>query len=263
MISIFIKNVILSIKGDDQLAKRRKRGSSGSTGDQPSSKQYNLHSKTNGEIDKKYTPMGPLPTSGNFSDSGSSSMETGLTQITNPVKLETYSPEQISCEEVTSNYLSDDTDASSVFAGTSPVTSPPITSPPLASPPLASPPLVSPSAIKIERDEGDFPIPLPEVIADNIANLEKEYNTVFDVGYSEEQAKKFTEKPHNANELFNMTDIFIRRLIKFAKHIPEFRALKQEDQIYLLKVIFYLCIDSQNEPHCTQNSQNSIWQIWV
>ena len=201
--------------GDDQLAKRRKRGSSGSTGDQPIHKQYNPLTKPNGEIERKYVPQAPL-SAGSFSDSqGSSSMDSALPQtcqIPNPVKLETFSP-QISCEEVTTNYLSDDTDTSSVFAN-------------------ASPPF-----IKMEKDEDDFPRPLTEEISNNIANLEKEYKSIFDVGYSEEQARKFTEKPHNANELFNMTDIFIRRLIKFAKHIPEFQQLKQEDQILLLKVI--------------------------
>ena len=241
-------NISILVSGDDQLAKRRKRGSSGSAGDQPIQKQYNLNSKTNGEIDRKYTPMAPM-SGGSFSDSqGSSPMDTSLTHIPIPVKQESFSPQQVSCGEVTpqqvscgevtTNYLSDDTDTSSVFTSTSPsVTSPPLTSPPLTSPPLASPPTaVSPPVLKLEQDEDDFLRPLSEEIANNIANLEREYKAVFDVGYSEEQAKKFTEKPHNANELFNMTDIFIRRLIKFAKHIPEFRALKQEDQIYLLKV---------------------------
>ena len=90
--------------------------------------------------------------------------------------------------------------------------------------------------IKTERSEEDFTRPLNQELEVEIRNLEKEYAAVFDSGYSEDQAKKFVEKPHNANDLFNMTDIFIRRLIKFAKHIPEFKSLKQEDQIYLLKV---------------------------
>ena len=191
-------------------------------------------------MERKYTPMSA---SGSFSDSQGSPMET-MSFIPSTVKQESFSPPQVTCGEVTTNYLSDDTDTSSVFTGTSPsVTSPPMTSPPMASPPLASPPLaspptaVSPPDIKQEQpDPDDFSRPLLEEVANNIANLEREYMAVFDVGYSEEQAKKFTEKPHNANELFNMTDIFIRRLIKFAKHIPEFRALKQEDQIHLLKV---------------------------
>ena len=199
--------------GDDQLAKRRKRGSSGSLSDKQINRQYNPFGQPNGEVDQKFIPETPHSAGSNYSDSqNSSSFDPLSQQMPNPVKAESFSP-QISCEDVTTNYLSDDTDVSSVFT-----TSPPI--------------------IKLEKDEDDFPRPLPEDIAANICNLEKEYTEIFDSGYSEEQAKKFTEKPHNANELFNMTDIFIRRLIKFAKHIPEFRQLKQDDQIHLLKVGF-------------------------
>ncbi|ESO91090.1 hypothetical protein LOTGIDRAFT_122526, partial [Lottia gigantea] len=35
--------------------------------------------------------------------------------------------------------------------------------------------------------------------------------------------------------LFNLTDAFIRRLIKFGKVLPEFKELSQEDQIHILK----------------------------
>ena len=197
--------------GDDQLAKRRKRGS-GSLGEKPLDKQYNPFEQPNGDLAKKFPSDPPQSIGSSFSDSQSSSpLDAGMIQQTGSnVKHESFSP-QISCEDATSNYFSDDTDVSSVFT-----TSPPI--------------------VKLEKDEDDFLRPLAEDIAANICTLEREYNEIFDIGYSEEQAKRFTEKPHNANELFNMTDIFIRRLIKFAKHIPEFRQLKQEDQIFLLKV---------------------------
>ncbi|KAK3584336.1 hypothetical protein CHS0354_017506 [Potamilus streckersoni] len=94
----------------------------------------------------------------------------------------------------------------------------------------------SPMTLKCEpEEEDDFPQPLSEEIQKEIEQLEKEYDAVFSQGYSKEQSSKLTDNPRSANELFNMTDIFIRRLIKFSKHIPEFRQLKQDDQIHLLK----------------------------
>ena len=66
--------------------------------------------------------------------------------------------------------------------------------------------------------------------------MQKTYNEIFEATYSVEQTKNLQENPSTSSDLFNMTDIFIRRLIKFAKCIPEFKELKQEDQINLLKV---------------------------
>nr|XP_022338256.1 nuclear hormone receptor HR96-like isoform X1 [Crassostrea virginica] len=91
------------------------------------------------------------------------------------------------------------------------------------------------SPFKSEMDDDDYPRPLSEEIRLEIQNLEEQYATVFDQPYNETQYKKLTESPRSANDLFNLTDIFIRRLIKFAKHVPEFKQLQQEDQIHLLK----------------------------
>ena len=66
--------------------------------------------------------------------------------------------------------------------------------------------------------------------------MEKTYNEIFEATYSLDQINKMKEKPGTSNDLFNMTDMFIRRLIKFSKFIPEFKTLSQEDQINLLKV---------------------------
>lgn len=135
-----------------------------------------------------------------------------------PHKIDIYSPPASSCSENEVNstsYLSDSTENSSN---------------------LSSPLVNAPAQLPIIKQEKDTSIPLTTEIEKAIANLEKDYKQVFDSGYSEHQAKRMVEKPHSANDLFNMTDIFIRRLIKFAKNIPEFKALKQEDQIFLLKV---------------------------
>lgn len=91
------------------------------------------------------------------------------------------------------------------------------------------------SPLKSDLDDEDYSIPLCEEYRKEIENLEVQYGNVFDSGYTEEQVKKLTGDPRSPDELFNMTDIFIRRLIKFAKHIPEFRDLPQDDQIHLLK----------------------------
>ncbi|XP_062611264.1 nuclear hormone receptor HR96-like isoform X1 [Saccostrea cucullata] len=91
------------------------------------------------------------------------------------------------------------------------------------------------SPFKSEMDDDDYPRPLPEDIRKEIQNLEEQYAAVFDQPYNETQFRKLTESPRSANDLFNLTDIFIRRLIKFAKHVPEFKQLQQEDQIHLLK----------------------------
>ena len=69
--------------------------------------------------------------------------------------------------------------------------------------------------------------------------MQKTYNEIFEATYSADQIKNLQQNPATSSELFNMTDIFIRRLIKFAKCIPEFKELKQEDQINLLKVFIY------------------------
>lgn len=94
------------------------------------------------------------------------------------------------------------------------------------------------SPFKSEMDDDDYPRTLPEEYRMEIQNLEEQYAAVFDQPYNETQYKKLTESPRSANDLFNLTDIFIRRLIKFAKHVPEFKQLQQEDQIHLLKVCF-------------------------
>ncbi|KAL4231392.1 hypothetical protein ACF0H5_008971 [Mactra antiquata] len=137
-----------------------------------------------------------------------------------PHKMDIYSPPVTTSgsenEANSTSYLSDSTENSSS----------------LSSPMVSTPPQLP--MVKQEPEEDTY-IPLTDEMEKNIANLEKEYKQVFDSGYSEHQAKQLVEKPHSANDLFNMTDIFIRRLIKFAKHIPEFKALKQEDQISLLK----------------------------
>lgn len=88
---------------------------------------------------------------------------------------------------------------------------------------------------KSDYEDEDYIVPLCDEYRKEIDNLEIQYAQVFDSGYTEEQVQKLTGDPRSPDELFNMTDIFIRRLIKFAKHIPEFRSLPQEDQIHLLK----------------------------
>lgn len=90
---------------------------------------------------------------------------------------------------------------------------------------------------KSDYEDEDYIVPLCDEYRKEIDNLEIQYTQVFDSGYTDEQVQKLTGDPRSPDELFNMTDIFIRRLIKFAKHIPEFRSLPQEDQIHLLKVI--------------------------
>ncbi|KAK3095366.1 hypothetical protein FSP39_013806 [Pinctada imbricata] len=96
-------------------------------------------------------------------------------------------------------------------------------------------PVDSFSSMKSETEEDDFPRPLREDYRLEIENLEHQYAAVFDVPYNEDQFTKLANNPRTPNELFNLTDIFIRRLIKFAKHVPEFKNLQQEDQIHLLK----------------------------
>ncbi|KAJ8307684.1 hypothetical protein KUTeg_014765, partial [Tegillarca granosa] len=97
--------------------------------------------------------------------------------------------------------------------------------------------LTPPHHVKDEsmEDEEDYPRPLSDEVHKEIENLKYQYAAVFDQPYTEDQVAKLTENPRSSNDLFNMTDIFIRRLIKFAKHIPEFKQLIQEDQIHLLK----------------------------
>lgn len=86
-------------------------------------------------------------------------------------------------------------------------------------------------------DEENYTIPLTDDIRENLTQMQKTYDEIFEATYSPEQVGTvIKENPSSSTDLFNMTDIFIRRLIKFAKCIPEFKSLKQEDQIHLLKV---------------------------
>ncbi|XP_025095322.1 nuclear hormone receptor HR96-like isoform X3 [Pomacea canaliculata] len=85
-------------------------------------------------------------------------------------------------------------------------------------------------------DEENYTIPLRDDIRENLTQMQKTYDEIFEATYSPEQVGTvIKENPSSSTDLFNMTDIFIRRLIKFAKCIPEFKSLKQEDQIHLLK----------------------------
>ncbi|XP_059163808.1 nuclear hormone receptor HR96-like isoform X2 [Physella acuta] len=86
----------------------------------------------------------------------------------------------------------------------------------------------------VEENE-DYSIPLHPQIDSSLKELSKIYDEIFEAAYTPDQVPKLTEKPKTASQLFNMTDIFIRRLIRFAKHIPEFKSLSQTDQIHLLK----------------------------
>lgn len=178
-------------------------------------KRRKKNSRSSSTEDRKF----PSPTQMSMS----SHMPSGTSPHTYcpPHKMDLYSPPGSSSDgEINStNYMSDSTENSSI-----------------SSPPKGPYLSFSPSMVKTEHNEDEYPRPLPEHLATEIQLLEKEYKLVFDSGYSEDQAKKMVEKPHSANDLFNMTDIFIRRLIKFAKHIVEFKTLKQEDQICLLKV---------------------------
>ncbi|CAL1526425.1 unnamed protein product [Lymnaea stagnalis] len=88
---------------------------------------------------------------------------------------------------------------------------------------------------EISEENEDYKIPLNPHINSNLLELGKVYDEIFEAAYTPDQIPKLTEKPKTANQLFNMTDIFIRRLIRFAKHIPEFKSLSQADQIHLLK----------------------------
>ena len=187
--------------GDDQLAKRRKKSVRSST----STDDMNYSSPT-----ESLMGMAPHLAGGTCAPLG----------YTAPHKMELYSPTGSSSDgEINStSYVSDSNSSLS-----SPQNPPSYLN-------YSSPP------VKQELPDEAYTRPIPPEIATEIQNLEKEYKAVFDSPYPQDQAKKLSEKPHSANDLFNMTDIFIRRLIKFAKHIPEFKILKQEDQIYLLKV---------------------------
>lgn len=105
------------------------------------------------------------------------------------------------------------------------------------SPALGTPLPASPEMhIKDEPfGEENYSVPLKDDIRECLSTMQKTYDEIFEATYTEEQAKAFQSNPKSATELFNMTDIFIRRLIKFAKCIPEFKNLAQEDQIHLLK----------------------------
>ena len=185
--------------GDDQLAKRRKKSSRSSSSEDMKFPSPPTQMKMPTQLPPGSTPLTYCP----------------------PHKMDLYSPPGSSSDgEINStNYMSDSTENSSV-----------------SSPPKGPYLSFSPSLVKTEHNEEEYPRPLSEDLAKEIQIIEKDYKAVFDSGYSEDQAKKMVEKPHSANDLFNMTDIFIRRLIKFAKNIIEFKTLRQEDQIGLLKV---------------------------
>ncbi|XP_076439485.1 vitamin D3 receptor-like isoform X2 [Babylonia areolata] len=105
-------------------------------------------------------------------------------------------------------------------------------------PPSAPQPHASPTDHQIKEEpaeEENYSIPLRRDIRENLLMMQKTYDDIFEATYSVEQSKNLKANPDSSSDLFNMTDIFIRRLIKFAKCIPEFKALKQEDQIHLLK----------------------------
>ncbi|GFO44646.1 hormone receptor 96 [Plakobranchus ocellatus] len=84
-------------------------------------------------------------------------------------------------------------------------------------------------------DNDEYSVPLSPYIKDMLSQLHTLYSDIFDAPYAPDQLPKFSNNPRSANELFNMTDIFIRRLIRFAKNLPEFKNLTQADQIQLLK----------------------------
>lgn len=86
-----------------------------------------------------------------------------------------------------------------------------------------------------EVEDENYSIPLRRDIEENLHMMHKTYNEIFEATYTPEQSKNLKESATSSSDLFNMTDIFIRRLIRFAKCIPEFKMLKQEDQIHLLK----------------------------
>ncbi|CAG5116546.1 unnamed protein product, partial [Candidula unifasciata] len=93
------------------------------------------------------------------------------------------------------------------------------------------------SMIKYEMidDNENYVIPLDPAVRNCLQELSKTYDEIFEAAYTQDQISKLTSKPKTADQLFNMTDVFIRRLIRFAKHIPEFKSLSQADQIHLLK----------------------------
>ncbi|BFZ01397.1 hypothetical protein BsWGS_04436 [Bradybaena similaris] len=108
---------------------------------------------------------------------------------------------------------------------------------PLHDPVGSSDDLAGCSLVKAEamEDSEDYVIPLNPLIKANLQELARTYDEIFEAAYTHDQTSRLTEQPKTANQLFNMTDVFIRRLIRFAKHIPEFKALSQSDQIQLLK----------------------------
>lgn len=76
---------------------------------------------------------------------------------------------------------------------------------------------------KSEMDDDDYSRILFEEYRMEIQNLEEQYAAVFDQSYNETQYKKLIESFRSVNDLFNLTDIFIRRLIKFVKYVLEFK----------------------------------------
>lgn len=84
-----------------------------------------------------------------------------------------------------------------------------------------------------EDEERNNPVPLTPYLKDCLENLSKVYDDIFEEAYKSDQIRK---NPKSPDQLFNMTEIFIRRLIRFARQIPEFKSLTQHDQIQLLKV---------------------------
>ena len=94
----------------------------------------------------------------------------------------------------------------------------------------------------------EYSVPLSPYIKDMLNQLHTVYNEIFEAAYAPEHVPKFTDNPKTADELFNMTDIFIRRLIRFAKNLPEFKNLDQSDQIQLLKVILLILLPTPTSP---------------
>ncbi|XP_041368868.1 nuclear hormone receptor HR96-like [Gigantopelta aegis] len=122
---------------------------------------------------------------------------------------------QTSSNEVTTNYHSDDHSSPSSSNLSS-----------------SSPKLVF---AKTEQPDEQYPCPMSDEMRANIENMTEVYSTIFDAPYTNTQVSKLTTEDKTTTELFNLTDIFIRRLIRWSKLLPEFKVLSQEDQISLLK----------------------------
>ncbi|XP_050398810.1 vitamin D3 receptor isoform X1 [Patella vulgata] len=100
---------------------------------------------------------------------------------------------------------------------------------------VSSPSPGSISTLKTDTDDDEYPKPLASEIMSGLQLMEKTYTTVLDAPYEGSSAVKVSANPKDSSDLFNLTDMFIRRLIKFGKVLPEFKMLSQEDQISILK----------------------------